>query len=171
MAHERFAGLLYILLGIMLIVFPMVSSDVLSICIGFALVFFGIAAISKGFVFRGESNKAYSYLAIAIGIFSLIFGILFIFSINALTFLTSLEFYIIGIIMMAYGFVGIFYLDGKNKISAILVLILGILVVVFAAFLASQPILIAVLVGVALMIEGAFLMVIGRSVSLIEKNE
>ena len=73
--------------------------------------------------------------------------------------------------MMAYGFVGIFYLDGKNKISAILFLILGILVVVFAAFLASQPILIAVLVGVALMIEGAFLMVIGRSVSLIEKNE
>ena len=51
----------------------------------------------------------------------------------------------------------------------IIILILGILTIVFAAFLSSQPILIAVLVGVALLVEGVFLIVVGRSKTLIEK--
>ena len=58
---------------------------------------------------------------------------------------------------------------GKNKFYSLIILILGILVIVFAAFLSSQPILIAVLVGVALLVEGVFLIVVGHGESLIEK--
>ena len=71
---------------------------------------------------------------------------------------------------MVYGLMGVFFLDAKHKIYSIIVLILGILVVIFAAFLASQPILIAILIGVALIIEGVFLFVMGKSMKLIEQK-
>ena len=169
-ANEKIAGLLYIILGLLLIICPVFSSEFLSICIGFALAGLGIATISKGILFRNEISSAYSFLAIAIGFISLLFGILFIFFINALTFLGSLQFYIVGIIMMVYGLMGVFFLDAKHKIYSIIVLILGILVVIFAAFLASQPLLIAILIGVALIIEGVFLFVMGKSMKLIEQK-
>lgn len=73
--------------------------------------------------------------------------------------------------MMVYGLMGMFYLVGKHKISSIIILILGILTVIFATFLASQPVLIAILIGVALLVEGVFVLVIDRSVKLIEKYE
>ena len=167
--REKIAGLIYILLGILLIVTPMFSSELLSVCIGLSLVCFGFVAISRGIVFSSEFTNSFSILYILIGIISLIFGILFIFSINALTFLTALQFYIVAIIMMVYGLVGLF--GGKNKFYSIIILILGILTFFLAAFLASQPILIAVLVGVALMVEGVFALILGKSMKLIESSE
>ncbi|WP_407379672.1 DUF308 domain-containing protein [Methanobrevibacter sp.] len=171
MIREKIIGLLYILFGIIFIVSPVVSSDLLSICIGFSLVCLGLAEISVGFLFTNEFGNNYAYLSIIIGIISLIFGIIFMFYLNALTFLISLQFYIIAILMMVYGIVGAFYLEGKYKIYSIIILILGILVAILAAFLASQPILIAILLGVALIIEGVFVLVIDRAETLIEKYE
>ena len=75
MANEKIAGLLYIILGLLLIICPVFSSEFLSICIGFALAGLGIATISKGILFRNEISSAYSFLAIAIGFISLLFGI------------------------------------------------------------------------------------------------
>ena len=72
--------------------------------------------------------------------------------------------------MMVYGIVGVFYLDGKYKIYSIIILILGILNAILAAFFASQPILIAILIGVALIIEGVFILVVDSSMTLIEKS-
>ena len=170
MLREKIIGLLYILFGIILIVSPMFSAELLSICIGFSLVCLGLAEISVGILFSGEFDNAYSYLSIIIGIISLLFGIMFIFFVNALTFLVSLQFYIIAILMMVYGIVGVFYLDGKYKIYSIIILILGILNAILAAFFASQPILIAILIGVALIIEGVFILVVDSSMTLIEKS-
>ncbi len=170
MIREKIIGLLYILFGIILIVSPIFSSELLSICIGFSLVCFGLAEMATGILFIGEFGNSYSFLSILVGILSLLFGILFIFFLNALPFLVSLQFYIIAILMMVYGLMGIFYLDGKYKIYSVIILILGILNALLAAFFASQPILIAILVGVALIVEGVFVLVIDRSMTLIEKN-
>lgn len=167
--REKIIGLLYILFGIILIISPLFSAELLSICIGFSLVCLGLAEISAGILFMGEFDNSYSYLSIIIGILSLLFGIMFIFYLNALTFIVSLQFYIIAILMMAYGIVGVFYLDGKYKIYSVIILILGLLNALLAAFFASQPILIAILIGVALIIEGVFILVVDRSATLIEK--
>ena len=72
--------------------------------------------------------------------------------------------------MILYGLIGVIYLDDKAyRIISAIGLILGILTVILAAFLASQPIVIAVIIGVLLIVEGASLIVIGRSKSLIDK--
>ena len=103
--------------------------------IGFSLVCFGMAAVCMGLVFTEDSR--YSSLSIIIGVLSLIFGIMFMFFLNALPFLTSLQFYIIGFLMMFYGILGIIYLNDKSYIIlSVIGLILGILNIVLAVFAA-----------------------------------
>ena len=70
MNREKILGLLYILLGILLFICPVLSSELLSICIGLSLVCLGVVAISKGFAFKEMLGNYYSYLSIGLGIIS-----------------------------------------------------------------------------------------------------
>lgn len=170
MLMEKIAGLFHIILGLLLIIYPLISSAVISITIGFALVCFGISTICMSIIFRNDINKNYSYLSSAIGILSILLGIIFIFFIDALSFLVFFQFYIIGFIMVVYAIMGIIYLKKKNYIiRSIIMLILGILVFLLSVFAASQPLLIAILIGVSLIIEGIFIIVLDSSYSLSEK--
>ena len=124
------------IVGLLLVIYPMVSSAFLSIIIGFSLVCFGMAAVCMGFVFTEDST--YSLLSIIVGITSLILGMIFMFFLNALPFLVSLQFYIVGFLMIFYGILGIIYLDDKSYIAlSVIGLILGILNIVLAVFAAS----------------------------------
>lgn len=73
--------------------------------------------------------------------------------------------------MMAYGLIGIPYLDKKYRNRSIAIFILGILTVLVAFLLATQPVLIAILIGVAFIVEGIFIIVIEDSLSIAEKYE
>ena len=169
MLTEKIAGLLYIIFGLLLIIFPIFSSAFISLMIGFALVCFGMTALSMGILLSDSNTSTYSYLSMLIGIISILLGILFMFFLNALTVLTSLQFYIAGFIMMVYGLMGIMYLNDKRyTVRSIIILILGILTVVLAVFAATQPVLIAIIIGVALIVEGVYILVIDRSMKLIE---
>ena len=92
------------------------------------------------------------------------------FFLNAVPFLVSLQFYIIGFLMIFYGLMGAIYIQEKSfRIRSVLAVILGILTVILATFAATQPVIIAIIIGVFLIIDGVFLLVIGSSKSLIEK--
>lgn len=170
MNTEKIMGVLFIILGLLLVFYPIVSSAFLSILIGFSLVCFGMSALGMGIVF--SESPMFRYLSIMIGIISLIFGIIFMFFLNALPFLFSLQFFIIGFLMMFYGILGIAYLAGAAyKLLSVTGLILGIVIVALTLFLASQPIIIAVIIGAFLIIDGVCLLVVGSSESLIEKYE
>lgn len=165
---EKIIGLLFLIVGLLLVIFPMVSSAFLSIMIGFAMVCFGMSSICLGIVFTDVPR--YKYLSIIIGVISLIFGMIFMFFLNALPFLVSFQFLIIGFIMMFYGLLGIIFLDDKKHIVlSIITFIFGILIVALAYFAASQTFLIAVIIGALLIVDGVFALVIGSSKSLIEK--
>lgn len=167
---EKIMGVLFIILGLLLVFYPIVSSAFLSILIGFSLVCFGMSALGMGIVF--SESPVFRYSSIMIGIISLIFGIIFMFFLNALPFLFSLQFFIIGFLMMFYGILGIAYLAGAAyKLLSVTGLILGIVIVALTLFLASQPIIIAVIIGAFLIIDGVCLLVVGSSESLIEKYE
>ena len=170
MNTEKIMGVLFIILGLLLVFYPIVSSAFLSILIGFSLVCFGMAAVCMGFVFTEDTT--YSALSIIVGVISLILGIIFMFFLNALPFLFSLQFFIIGFLMMFYGILGIAYLAGAAyKLLSVTGLILGIVIVALTLFLASQPIIIAVIIGAFLIIDGVCLLVVGSTESLIEKYE
>lgn len=159
METTRMAGILSIVLGLIFIIFPMFSAGLVSVIVGLSLLFFGISAAFLGWNMRNEVENISSLIILAIGIIAIIFGFLFIFYIDALSFLIGLQFYIVGFIMIVFGIAGLLSKVSRTSIfSSVLVLIMGILAIAIAIFTIEQPIYIAIIIGVALIIEGIFLL-------------
>ena len=159
METTRIAGILSIVLGLIFIIFPMFSAGLVSVIVGLSLLFFGISAAFLGWNMRNEVENISSLIILAIGIIAIIFGFLFIFYIDALSFLIGLQFYIVGFIMIVFGIAGLLSKVSRTSIfSSVLVLIMGILAIAIAIFTIEQPIYIAIIIGVALIIEGIFLL-------------
>ena len=149
---EKIFGILFMILGLIFIIFPIFSADTISIIVGLSLLFFGFASVINGFSLWNMST--FSKINLIIGIISIIFGILFIFAINALSFLVGFQFYIIGFIMIFCGIVGIISNSALSKTTSLLILIIGIIAIVLAVYSITQPIYAAILIGLCLIIQG-----------------
>jgi uncharacterized membrane protein HdeD (DUF308 family) len=144
MERNQISGILSIILGLIFIICPIFSTAALSILIGLSLVFFGIAIILSGF----------SAFNIIIGILAIIVGLVFAFNITALSVLFGLQFYVIGILLILAGIVGIISDSQISKIASVLIIILGIVSFALGGFSIDQPLFAAVLIGIALIIQG-----------------
>ena len=157
MEVNKGAGILSIVLGLIFILFPMFSSGLVSVIVGLSLLFFGISSVYLGYNMRNEFDL-YSKTTIIIGIIAIIFGFLFIFYIDALSFLIAIQFYIVGFIMIIFGISGLISRMGSiSTFTSILVLIMGIIAIALAAFSINQPVYIAIIIGFVLIIEGVAL--------------
>ena len=151
---NRSAGILSIILGIIFIIFPMFSAELVSIIVGLSLLFFGISSVFMGWNMRSYRDNS-STVFIVTGIIAVIFGFLFLFYIDALSFLTGLSFYIVGFIMIVFGIAGLMSRsENISTFASVLVLIMGILAIALAVFAMAQPIYIAMIIGIVLIIEG-----------------
>lgn len=154
MEIEKASGIFSIILGLIFILFPMFSSELISIIVGLSLLFFGISSLFMGFNLRSY-RSIFSTAAMVIGLISVILGFAFIFYINAISFLVAFQFYIVGFIMIAFGITGL--LSKMNRIStftSVLILLMGIVAIALAVFALNQSIYIAIIIGVVLIIEG-----------------
>ena len=144
MESNQISGLLSILLGLIFIICPIFSTAFLSIFIGLSLIFFGLAFILSEF----------SAVNIIVGILAIIVGLVFVFNITALSFIFGLQFYIIGILMIIAGIAGIISESKFGKIASIFIIILGIISFALGGLSIDQPLFAAVLIGVALIVQG-----------------
>ena len=159
MDARKLGGLFSVILGLIFIIFPMFSSSLVSVIVGLSLLFFGISCVFMGWEMNKGFDNTFALANIILGIIAIIFGFLFIFYIDGLSFLISIQFYLVGIIMIAFGILGL--ISGTNivsKFSALLVMVLGIVAILLAIFAMSQPIYIAIIIGVVLIIEGVILL-------------
>lgn len=157
MQINQIAGILSIVLGIIFIIFPMFSAGLVSVIVGLSLLFFGISSVFMGWNMRSYRDN-FSTAFIIIGIIAVIFGFLFIFYIDALSFLYGLSFYIVGFIMIVFGIAGLLSKSKHiSKLSSLLVLIMGIIAIALAAFAMANPAYIAIIIGIVLVIEGVAL--------------
>ena len=96
-----------------------------------------------------------SLLNILIGILAIIFGLLFIYKIDALSFLVGYLFYLVGFILIFAGVFGIVFGFGSiSRLSSVLIQILGIVATYLAAASLAQPLYVAIIVGICLIMEG-----------------
>ncbi|SDA52589.1 DUF308 domain-containing protein [Methanobrevibacter millerae] len=153
MDFKKIIGILFVIVGLIFIISPMFSSEMASVIVGLSLLFFGIASIING-ISSQYTMPIFSTANIIIGVISLIFGVLFIFFIDALSFLLGLQFYIIGFIMVVFGILGIISESKLSKMSSLLILIIGIMAIALAVCTTAQPVYAAILIGVCLLIEG-----------------
>ena len=131
---KKTAGILSIIFGIIFIIFPMFSSELISMIVGLSLLVFGISTVFMGWNMRIDFDT-FSTVTIIIGIIAIIFGFIFVFYIDSLSFLIGLQFYIVGFIMILFGIAGLLSKAKDNSIStftSILVLIMGVILIALA---------------------------------------
>ena len=153
MESNKIWAILSIILGLILIIFPMFSSNLISILIGAIVLIFGVGLCYSGIISK-EISTAFSSIAAVFGVVMIILGLAFIFGTNALSFLVGLQFYIIGFILIIVSAIGLLGGINKKKTSSIITLILGIVILFIAIFAANNPILITIILGIALIANG-----------------
>lgn len=155
MNDERnvYLGILGILLGFIVITFPLISVSAFSVLVGIGIIFLGIWLLIQGYNVWSE-NLAAGIADLILAFFAIIFGIVFTGNIAALSFLTFLALYIVGFFLILTGVTALFSSKGvKAKGTGAAGIILGFVYLILGIFVAN-PIFLAIILGAFLIIAG-----------------
>ncbi|MCE5213537.1 MAG: DUF308 domain-containing protein [Methanobacterium sp.] len=153
MHKNVFVGVLAILLGLIVIIFPLISVFTLSVIAGVGMIFLGIWLIFQGYK-NWSKNLAAGVASLILAFFAIALGIVFVADIAALSFLTFLALYIVGFFLIITGLTALFSEKGvKAKGVGILGVIFGLLFM-FMGIYVGNPLFLAIILGAFLIIAG-----------------
>lgn len=153
-------GILAIILGILVMAFPLFSVFSASVLAGLAIIFLGIWLLSQSFGTWGKS-KAASIAYLILGLIAVIGGIGLFGDVLAMSFLASFWLYFAGFFLIVSGIMSFFTQEGTpGKGVGGLGIILGILYIILGAY-AWNPLYLAFLIGFWLIIQGITIMFVG----------
>ncbi len=148
-------GILAIILGLLIIAFPLISVFTLAIITGVGLIFIGIWLLVIGYE-SWSNSKAVSIVALILGIIGIIVGIGLFGKILAFSILIGLAIYIVGFFLIIAGIVALVSGKGPSgRWGGILGIILGILYLIIGIY-ALNPLYLAWLIGFFLVLSGIF---------------
>lgn len=160
MAENKTIPILLIILGLIFILFPMFSITLVSIFVGFGVFLSGIILLIAGLQTRNQL-PILSIICLIIGIVGLIFGLIFIFSYNAVSFITGIQFYILGFILLFLGLVS--FLGDLEKITTstgLILLVLGLVSLLLGAFAFNHPEILAIFIGLCIILQGVRMLIL-----------
>jgi membrane protein HdeD len=149
------SAVILIILGIIILAFPLLGVIPLSLLTGVAVVVLGIALLFTAIISMGES-VALGIVELILGILALILGFGFIFYPGLFSFVIALFIFIAGLFMVIAGIAGIATKAGGNRWSGLVTLVLGLIYLIVATF-AANPIYLGTLVGLWLLIKGVLM--------------
>ena len=155
-------GILAIILGILVIVFPLFSVFTASVMAGFAIILLGIWLLSQSFgIWSASKGASIAYLIL--GIIAIVGGIGLFGSILAFSALASFWLYFAGFFLIISGIMSFFVKEETaSKGVGGLGVILGILYIILASY-AWNPYYLALLIGIWLIIDGIALFFVNPS--------
>ncbi len=154
--NKMITALIFIILGLIVLAFPLLGIIPLSILTGFAVLFLGIGLVLTGISFMGE-NKAIGFIDVILGILAIILGIGFILSPALFSFIAALFVFIAGIFLIISGIFDIINKAGGTRWLGVINLVLGIIYLIVAYFIADPRIL-GILIGLWLLIVGILML-------------
>lgn len=157
MTNNSLLGILAIILGILVMVFPLFSVFTVSVLAGLTVLLIGIWLLSLGFHAWGAS-KGMGIAYLILGILAIFVGLALFGNILALSFLASFWFYFGGFFLIIAGIMGFFAREHTvHKGSNALLVIMGILYIILGAY-ALDPYYLAIIIGIGLVIDGFVLL-------------
>ncbi|MBX7076740.1 MAG: DUF308 domain-containing protein [Methanobacteriaceae archaeon] len=161
MDNRKIVGIIAIILGLLVIIFPFAGVGVISLFAGLSIFLLGLYFIIGGANFWSVS-KGTSAIYLIVGIIGFILGIMLIGNVSLFSALMGIYFYIIGIMMVIAGITSIFARDLMvTKSSGVVMLILGILTIILGALSLASPVYVAIILGISLIFEGIAVYAIG----------
>jgi membrane protein HdeD len=144
-------GILGILLGIIVIVFPLISIFTVNAIAGIGIIFIGIWILIKSL--KNDSLAA-GVAGLIVALFAIMMGIVFIGDIKAFEFFTFIALYVVGFFIALAGLTSLISGEGlKGKAIGALGIIIGILFVIIGTY-AANPLVLAAMIGAFLIIAG-----------------
>lgn len=148
-------GILAIILGILLMAFPLMTVFAASVITGLGIIFIGIWLLLQSFK-TWEANKGLSIAALILGIIGIIVGIGLFGKILAFSIFAGMIIYIGGFFLIITGIITLFSGAGSSaKWRGLIGIILGILYIIIGLY-ALNPLYLGWLIGLFLFIEGIF---------------
>lgn len=149
-------GILAIILGILVIAFPVAGVVAVSLIAGFAVImlaiWFLIAGVAEMYV-----NRLVGILNVILGIIALIIGFGLLFNPALFAFLAGLVLYLAGIFLIVAGIIALLGgMEAKHRIwGGVLGIILGIIYIILGT-LAFNPVYLGFIIGLWLLLTGIF---------------
>ena len=151
---SKFISLLAILLGLLIIAFPIMGVIGVADLIGLSVLLVAIYMLIVGVAII-DYNKTGAILDFVLGLILLLLSICLIFNPELLGFLTEISLYLAGIMLIIVGLVSLI----NNRTSrygfyiGIAGIVLGLLYIIIGTYVAN-PIILGTLIGIWLVISG-----------------
>ncbi|MDR1722115.1 MAG: DUF308 domain-containing protein [Methanobrevibacter sp.] len=149
-------SILAIILGLIIVVFPIIGLIAIDVVIGMAVLILAIFLMLNGMAEIDFAPKR-SILNLILGILMFVLSLFILFNPEVLSFLISINMYLAGIFLMIAGLIALIE-NRNNKYGfwgGIAGIILGMVYIVFGTLLAN-PIILGSLIGIWLIILGIF---------------
>lgn len=154
MDNQKILGIIAIILGIIIMAFPIASELALSVIAGLGFVILGIYYVLAG-ANTWNISKWTSVAYIILGLVALIFGFMLIFNILLFELLIGIYIYITGFMLLFSGILGMVHKENSMGMAgSALMLIMGILVIIVGFLVLDNPLYVALLIGLSLIFDG-----------------
>lgn len=145
-------ALILIVLGLIIIAFPLLGVIPFSVLTGLAVLFLGVGLIATGITSMGQST-ALGIVELTLGVLAIILGIGFIFNPGLFSVVAAVFVFIAGLFLIISGIVALATKVGGNIWTGVIALILGIIYIIVAIYVAN-PLYLGILIGIWLLITG-----------------
>ena len=150
----KFISLLAIILGFILIIFPIMGIIGVADLIGLSTLLISIYLLVVGVAIM-DYNKTGSILDLILGILLLILSLCLIFNAALLGFLAEITLYLAGILLIVVGIVSL--INNRQSRNGFYIgiagVVLGLLYIIIGTYV-SNPIILGILIGLWLIISG-----------------
>jgi uncharacterized membrane protein HdeD (DUF308 family) len=154
--QTKTSGLILIILGLIVIAFPLLGVIPFSLLLGFAVLFLGIGLLISGVIEMRES-AALGIIEIILGIIAIILGVGIIVNPALFSFLVALMIYLAGIFLIIVGIMALFAKTGGSRWNGLVPIIIGLIYIIIGSIVAN-PLYLGILIGIWLLITGIFML-------------
>lgn len=154
--QKTVGALIFIVLGLIVLAFPLLGVIPLSVLTGFSVLFLGIGLLLTGMSLMGESVTM-GIIDVILGIIALILGVGFIINPALFSFVAALFVFIAGIFLVIAGIFDIINKAYGTRWLGVLNLAIGIIYIIIAVLI-KNPLALGILIGLWLLIVGILML-------------
>ncbi|BDZ67103.1 DUF308 domain-containing protein [Methanobacterium ferruginis] len=150
--ERKTLAIVLIILGLIVLAFPLLGLIPIAILTGLGVAFMGIGLILAGFSDR-EVSSGLGLLEIVLGIIALVLGLGFILNPSLFSFVAGLLVALAGLFLIIIGIVGVFTKTGGSRWNGVVAIIIGLIYLIFG-YIIKDPFWLGVLIGLWLLLTG-----------------
>jgi len=154
--QKNVGALLLIILGIIVLAFPLLGIIPFSVITGFIALILGIGLFLSGIMEMGESTT-FGIVELILGIIAVILGVGFIINPGLFSWVAGFLVWIVGLFLVIAGIIGFLNKAGDSRWNGIVAIIIGLVYIIVGTLIAN-PAVLGALIGIWLLITGIFML-------------